>query len=76
MHTLRKVRSNTDFVLDVMVGRIFPGNVPSDLHVINSKGYSKSITEEWIAIGQGEIEARPFIERKWNPCMMTEDFEL
>lgn len=73
MHKLRKIRNNMDFVLDVMVGRIFPGNVPSDLHVINSRGYYKSITE-WTTIGQGEVQARPFIEKNWNSSMVMKDF--
>jgi 20S proteasome alpha/beta subunit len=73
MHILRKIRNNMDFALDVIVGRIFPGNIPSDLHVINSRGYSKSIAK-WTAIGQGKIQARPLIERKWNPSMMMKDF--
>jgi 20S proteasome alpha/beta subunit len=62
-----------DFALVVMVGRIFPGKVPSDLHVVNSRGEYKRITE-WEAIGQGEIQARPLIEKNWNDDMTMQDF--
>ena len=73
MHVLLEARSRQFFELRVMVGRQFPKNGKSDLHLVDSKGRIEPINS-WKAIGKGESDANPIIERKWKENMSMKEF--
>lgn len=73
INILNRIRANQYFTLDIMVGRIFAGNIRSDLHVINCRGDCKVITG-WNPIGHGGSKAKPLVEKKWNANITMKDF--
>jgi 20S proteasome alpha/beta subunit len=73
MHVLLVARSRQFFELRVMVGRQFPNNGKSDLHLVDSKGRIEPI-KSWKAIGDGQLDANPIIERKWKENMSMKEF--
>jgi 20S proteasome alpha/beta subunit len=73
MLILFEARSRQFFELRVMIGRQFPNNGKSDLHLVDSKGRIEPING-WKAIGEGESDTNPIIERKWKENMHMKEF--
>jgi 20S proteasome alpha/beta subunit len=73
MCVLKESRSGQYFDLRVMIGRQFPNDGKSDLHVVNSEGRIDHISN-WKAIGKGESSANPIVERWWTEDMNMKDF--
>jgi 20S proteasome alpha/beta subunit len=75
MCVIKEARSNQYFDLRVMIGRQFPNDGESDLHVVSSEGRIDRIFS-WKAIGKGELSANPIMERKWKEGMNMKEFAL
>jgi len=73
MLVLFEARSRQFFELRVMIGRQFPNNGKSDLHVVDSLGRIESIND-WRAIGKEESSANSIIESKWKGNMSMKGF--
>ncbi|HMH10325.1 MAG TPA: hypothetical protein VK553_06415 [Candidatus Nitrosopolaris rasttigaisensis] len=73
MHVLLKARSNQYFDLRLMIGRQFPNDGNSDLHIVDSCGNIDPV-RSWEAIGKGESIARPIVETRWNENMTMREF--
>jgi 20S proteasome alpha/beta subunit len=73
MSALLEARSNQSFDLTVLVGRQFPNNGKSDLHVVDFRGKIYQIVD-CKAIGKGDSYANPVIEHKWNRDMCMKEF--
>jgi 20S proteasome alpha/beta subunit len=73
MVMLLEARSNQPFNLTVLIGRQFPNNGKSDLHVVDSLGKVCSILD-WKAIGKGDSLANPVVEYKWSRDMSMKEF--
>jgi len=75
MCVIKEARSNQYFDLRVMIGRQFPRDGKSDLHVVNSQGRINHISN-WKAIGKGESSANPIVERRWTEDTSMKEFAL
>jgi hypothetical protein len=75
MCVIKEARSNQYFDLRVMIGRQFPNDGESDLHIVSSEGRIDRIFS-WKAIGKGELSANPIMERKWKEGMNMKEFAL
>lgn len=73
MSALLEARSNQSFDLTVLVGRQFPNNGKSDLHVVDFRGKIYPIVD-CKAIGKGDSYANPVIGHKWNRDMSMKEF--
>jgi 20S proteasome alpha/beta subunit len=73
MLVLFEARSRQFYKLRIMVGRQFPNNGKSDLHVVDSLGRIETINS-WKAIGDEEPWANSIIESKWKEDMTMKEF--
>jgi 20S proteasome alpha/beta subunit len=73
MHVLFEARSNQYFDLRVMVGRQFPKDGNSDLHIVDSCGNIDQV-RSWSAIGNGESIAKPIVQTRWKENMTMREF--
>ena len=73
MLVLFEARSRQFYKLRIMVGRQFPNNGKSDLHVVDSLGRIETINS-WKTIGDEEPWANSMIESKWKEDMTMKEF--
>jgi 20S proteasome alpha/beta subunit len=73
MHNLLEARSNQYFDLRIMVGRQYPNDGNSDLHIVDSQKRVEPVSS-WKAIGKGESIARSIVETRWDENMTMREF--
>ena len=73
MHVLLEARSRHFFELRVIVGRQFPNNGRSELHIVDSQGRIEPIYT-WKAIGKEESFAKSIIKNKWKENTSMKEF--
>jgi 20S proteasome alpha/beta subunit len=56
-----------------MVGRQFPKDGNSDLHIVDSCGNIDQVSS-WSAIGNGESIAKPIVQTRWKENMTMREF--